>query len=424
VNERSFNSGLDDIAAIARCETTCTAVLEACFDRIRSRERDVHAWSCVATEVAKKKAERLDKTCSQAPLRGLPIGIKDIIDTADIPTEYGSVLFPGNRPERNAAIVNLLTAAGAVVVGKTVTSEFAYKSPAPTRNPANLARSPGGSSSGSAAAVASGMVPFAIGTQTGGSVVRPAAYCGIVGFKPTYECYSLQGVQPLSPSADTIGFFARSVRDIALVQSSLCPGQSTPPTKVRALALDLSDLSQGAVTEAFWSFLDAIRGCGIVVTRASTPAAIAEVAVHTAIFHLEAGYWLRRWLGPHARLASDTIQALFAAADEVSVQHYRRGCQAAVSAVRWLEGAQAEYDVILTPAAPDEPPPFGSTQDVSIYNRSWTVLHAPVLAIPFATGPKDLPLGLQLIGACGKDLELLSIGSRIEKLVQIRRQGI
>ncbi len=209
------------VRAVAAGETTCEAVVRDCLARIDAREGDIHAWASIDPELALRQARELDRATERGPLHGVPIGIKDIIDTADQPTEMGSPIYRGHRPATDAACVALTRAAGAVMLGKTVTCEFAGMTPGITTNPHNVAHTPGGSSSGSGAAVADHMVPVAFGTQTGGSVLRPAAYCGVFGFKPTFGAFNRRGVYPAAESLDTIGLIARSLEDLELLSAVL-----------------------------------------------------------------------------------------------------------------------------------------------------------------------------------------------------------
>src|ERR671930_417870 len=216
-------------------ERSATEAVRACIERIEEREHEVHAWVGWDPEPALAEARARDAEAPRGPLHGMPIGVKDMIDTADRPTEYGSPIFAGHRPASDAACVAALRAAGAVVLGKTTTTELAAYEPAPTRNPHDLGRTPGGSSSGSAAAVADGMVPVALGTQTAGSVVRPAAFCGVFGFKPTFGLVDRAGVGAQAPSLDTVGWFARSAQHLELVLDVLAP--RVPAGESRRVAL-------------------------------------------------------------------------------------------------------------------------------------------------------------------------------------------
>lgn len=216
----SIPTALEAARRIADGSLTCEALARACLERIAEREPEVRAWQHLDPDAALEAARRLDRTGS-GPLKGLPVGVKDIIDTGDMPTGYGSALYEGFRPPRDAACVALARRAGALMLGKTVSTEFAYFQPGRTRNPQDPGRTPGGSSSGSAAAVADGMVPLAFGTQTAGSVIRPASYCGCVGYKPTFGLIDRTGVRPFADSLDTVGVFARTVEDAAFFAAVL-----------------------------------------------------------------------------------------------------------------------------------------------------------------------------------------------------------
>ena len=209
------------LALMRAGELSAEALTRACLERIALREPQVHAFAHLDPELALAQAKRCDAATVRGPLHGLPFGVKDLIDTVDLPTECGSPIHAGNRPGQDAACVALAREAGGVILGKTVTTEFALRHPGPTANPHNLGHTPGGSSSGSAAAVADCMVPVAFGTQTGGSIIRPASFCGIVGYKPSLGVINRTGVKPLADSFDTVGLFARSVADVALVSAVL-----------------------------------------------------------------------------------------------------------------------------------------------------------------------------------------------------------
>jgi amidase len=206
---------------ISTGRTSAEAVVQACLDRIAERDPDVHAWAFIDPSQALEQARRLDRSESFGPLHGVPIAVKDIIDTCDMPTSMGSPIYAGFQPRGDAACVALVRNAGAVILGKTVTAEFASSAPGPTVNPHNHRHTPGGSSSGSAAAVADYMVPVAFGTQTGGSVLRPSAYCGIIGYRPTFGMFNMTGVKPAAQSLDTLGLHARSLDDIELLTAVL-----------------------------------------------------------------------------------------------------------------------------------------------------------------------------------------------------------
>src|ERR1700734_635667 len=250
---------------IARGETTCEAVTRDCLARINERDAVVKAWVNFDPELALAQARALDRSQSRGPLHGVPIGVKDIIDTFDMPTEFGSPIYKGHRPPSDAACVALLRRAGAVMLGKTATCEFAGMAPAETTNPHNPAHTPGGSSSGSAAAVADDMVPAALGTQTGGSVLRPSSYCGIFGFKPTYNSFNKAGVKPAAESIDTIGWLARSLDDIELLTAVLrmqTPQASRKMARAPRIGVWRTDLWDPAQDETKAAVADAAAKLG------------------------------------------------------------------------------------------------------------------------------------------------------------------
>src|SRR6266404_8188733 len=219
------------VALLSRRELSAEELVRRCLARIGEREPAIQAWEVVDAEGALAEARRIDRLRDRPPLCGLPVGVKDLIDTGDLPTAYGSPIHRGHQPEQDAECVRRLRDAGAIVLGKTVTTEFAVYSPGKTRNPRDASRTPGGSSSGSAAAVADAMVPVALGSQTAGSIIRPASYCGVIGYKPTYGLLPLEGVHPLAPSLDTLGLFARSLEDVPPVISAL---SGAPPMPIRS----------------------------------------------------------------------------------------------------------------------------------------------------------------------------------------------
>ncbi len=233
------------VRLLSRRELTAEALVAACLDRIASEEPRVQAWEWLEPELARAQARAADAH-PRPPLFGLPVGVKDIIDTADFPTAWGSPVYRGRRPARDATCVTALRAAGAVILGKTVTTEFAFYSPGRTRNPRRLTHTPGGSSSGSAAAVAAHMVPAALGTQTAGSILRPASFCGVFGFKPTFGRLSMEGIHPLAPSLDTLGVFTRAVEDVPLLLGALGLGLQAVRLRSR------SALGFGAAKSGGW----------------------------------------------------------------------------------------------------------------------------------------------------------------------------
>ena len=402
----------------------------ACLRRIAAREEAVQAWACLDEHLALTRAEHLDAYRQTGrplgPLHGLPVGIKDIIDTKDMPTENGNVLDAGRRPEDDAWVVARLRAAGAVILGKTVTTECAYLAPGKTRNPHNPAHTPGGSSSGSAAAVASGMVPLAIGTQTGGSVIRPASYCGVVGFKPTFGLIPRSGVLRTSRHLDTLGTFGRTIEDAALLADVLAGHDSADPDTAPSAPPQLLEtaLSEPPVTPqlAFvktpaWPDVDAdcAEGLGELVTalgdhcdEVALPPIFAEGAsAHRRVMLAEIAHNLRHYYEHGAdRLAAQTRHAIeegrtIATVDYLAAQDWREALYAG------LEEVFERYDAIVTPAAAGEAPAGLDSTGSAAFNALWSFLGMPAVTLPLLTGANGMPIGVQLVGARHNDGRLL-----------------
>ncbi len=399
--------------AIASGAATSEALVEACLERIEARDPKVRAWVHLDPERARAEARRRDRERPRGTLHGVPIGVKDIIDTHDFPTERGSALFQGRRPRVDAACVARLRDAGAIVLGKTVTTEFAFFAPGPTTHPLNPEHTPGGSSSGSAAAVADFQVPAALGTQTAGSIIRPASFCGVIGFKPSYGRFPIQGVLPLAPSLDTVGFFCRELEDVPLVASVLAPWGPGPSRAVspRVAWLATSHWSEGepAMRRALEAFVESLRGRGVYVLpfEARALEGLAELQNH--------------------RLASEALEVLgpVVAMDPTKVRPQTRELletgarvpknfssqlnRALARARAFLESEVfSQADVILTPAAPGEAPRGITATGDPLFNRIWTLLGLPCLTLPAGVGPNGLPIGAQLVGRFGGD-EALAI---------------
>lgn len=375
---------------------------------IRSRESVVRAFAWIDLE----RARRLSADAPPGRLTGAWIGIKDIVDTAGIPTERGCALFQGRVPAISATVVTRIEAAGGVVVGKTVTAELASATPGPTTNPWDPTRTPGGSSMGSAAAVAAGMVPLAIGTQTAGSVIRPAAYCAVVGFKPTVGTVPMEGVMLLSETLDTVGAFAPTVSGAAELVSVMAAVDIGPELPRRAPRY-------GIYRSPEWRRLEVgardnldravamLQAVGATVDEAVAPAGFDEsIPIHRRIRDVEAN----RNLGSDVARAPELVSASFrrglAAGEATSAADYRAALaereQLVAAATRWAAG----YDAIISPPATGEPPDLTTTGDPSLCTR-WSLVGAPAITIPSGRGPAGLPLGLQLCGAPGSDRQLL-----------------
>ncbi len=407
---------------IARAELTSEALIRACLERIAEREAVVGAWQYLDPDLALAKAQARDRQPSRRPLHGVPIGIKDIFDTADMPTCYGSAIYEGHRPNADAAIVRMLREAGAVVLGKTVTTEFAYFSPGKTANPHRPAHTPGGSSSGSAAAVADFMVPLAFGTQTAGSVIRPAAFCGVVGFKPTHGLVDMAGIKPLAPSLDTVGLFARAVEDVELVGRVLMGEDprvpdliSVRPGRVGYCRTEHWDQSEPAAASALDQVAARLKGAGVEVAEVELPEVFRGLAEEQqTIMAFEARLALAAEWRDHAGKMSARVLELVETGRTCPEARYETALRCAAAARAAFEGVMASHDLLITPSAPGEAPLGRTTTGDPVFNRIWTLLHVPCLTLPVARGPQGLPVGVQLVGRFKADHQLLAQARWIE----------
>ena len=406
-------------------------LVQACLERCREIEPKVQAWTFLDEEHALAQARAADelRRSGQAagPLCGVPVGIKDIIDTGDMPTENGTVLHAGRMPREDAWVVTALRAAGAVILGKTVTTECAYFHPGKTRNPHNPEHTPGGSSSGSAAAVAAGMVPLALGSQTNGSVIRPAAFCGVYGLKPSHGLIPRSGMLTLSRTLDHVGMFARTLEDIALLAEALTGyDEGDPDTRPRAripfravaaeeppippvLAFVKTPVWERAEPQTREAFAELIEALGECVEEVELfPSAAEAWDRHCTIMEAEMAANLEReWQSGRDRL-SDKLRALIERGREVRAVDYQRA-RARIPAMQgsFEELFTQRYDAILTPAAPGTAPiGLASTGDPS-FCTLWTLCGLPAISLPLITGANGLPLGVQLVGRRNFDARLL-----------------
>jgi len=401
---------------IARGQLTSEALVAACLERIAKRERNVRAWAFLDADLALRQARRLDREAPRSPLHGVPFGIKDVIDTADMPTEYNSPIYRGYQPKWDAACVALLRQAGCVILGKTVTTEFANNHPSHTRNPHRLAHTPGGSSSGSAAAVADHMVPLALGTQTGGSTIRPAAYCGAVGYKPSFNSINRAGLKFVAESLDTIGVLARTAEDAALGLQVLS-GRASPD-----FALPRTGIPRiGVCRTPRWQDADAPTHAAIERVTSRLAAAGARVddfelpEASERLFDEHGkimGYESARALAWEYLNHPDQISASLRPRLDEGWQLPRLAYDAARALTRdcrrKLADRMRDYDFLLTPSAPGEAPDNLNTTGSSVFNRVWTLYGVPCVTLPCGAGPRGLPLGVQLVGSFDGDVELLA----------------
>jgi Asp-tRNA(Asn)/Glu-tRNA(Gln) amidotransferase A subunit family amidase len=406
-------------------------LVESCLARIAEVDRQIEAWAFLDRDYARQQARAADERrlsgAPIGPLHGVPVGIKDIFDTADMPTEYGSAIYAGRTPSRDATVVARLRAAGAVIMGKTVTTEFAYFSPGKTRNPHNPEHTPGGSSSGSAAAVGANMVPLALGSQTNGSTVRPAAYCGIVGFKPTHGLISRHGALMLSRTLDHVGLFANSVDDIALLAEQIIgydeqDADTQPLARIPFVEIASEDpplppmfafiktpLWERADEETREGFAEIVEDLGPQVEEVELfPSTQDAWQWHQTIMGAEMAINLEReWKKGRERLSDQLCRQIKAGREIQAVDYQRALQQITLIHGSFLELFEQRYDAILTPAAPGGAPKgIDSTGDPS-FCTLWTLCGMPAISLPLLQSSDGLPIGVQLVGPRYGDARLL-----------------
>jgi amidase len=410
-------------ALIARNEITSEALVTACLERITAREQLVGAWQHLDSEQALQQARARDSQPRRGALHGIPIGIKDIIDTVDMPTCYGSPIYQGTQPAWDAACVAALRAAGAVILGKTVTTEFAVYQPGKTANPHNLAHTPGGSSSGSAAAVADRMVPLALGTQTAGSIIRPASFCGVIGYKPSYGLVNRAGLKPSSELLDTIGVFARSVADAA-ISVAVMSGRaelSTIPTVGAAQRIGFCRTPQwphaeAATQQAFDDARKSLAAAGATIVDIELPGSFDKLAeAQTDIMAYESSRALTHEFSAHREQLSGKLLELIKSGQDCPPDVYDEARSLAACCRAALSEVYRNIDFIVAPSVKGEAPAGLDATGDPIFNRIWTLLHVPCVNIPATTSSKGLPVGLQVIGQYGSDRQTLSMADWVEK---------
>ena len=429
-SQLNWLAAADAARAIRDGAISSEQLVEACLARVREVEEKVQAWQFLDPEHALGQARARDRDRREGhpsgPLHGVPVGIKDIIDTADMPTEDGTVLHAGRTPAWDATVVAWLRAAGAVIMGKTVTTECAVFTPGKTRNPHNPEHTPGGSSSGSAAAVAAGMVPLALGSQTNGSTIRPAAFCGVYGFKPTHGLIPRHGILRLSRALDHVGVFARTIEDLALVCESLVGhDERDPDTRPRAripfgavaaeeppmpprlafVKTPVWDRAEAETTEAFGELTAEL---GDAVKEIELPdSARAAWDWHRTIMEAEMAASLDlEWERGRDRLSAQLREQL-ARGREVRALDYQQALARIPLLNAGFEDLFARFDAILTPAAPGTAPRgLDSTGDPA-FCTLWTLCGMPAISLPLMRGTNGLPLGVQLVGPRAGDARLL-----------------
>ncbi|MBK20677.1 MAG: amidase [Rhodospirillaceae bacterium] len=408
LNELSF---AEAVAKIERGDITSERLVRDCLDRIEAREDDVRAWAFIDPELALSQARACDSADERkGPLHGVPFGVKDIIATYDMPTGMGSPIYEGNMPGYDAACVALLRAAGAVILGKTVTVEFAGMAPPPTGNPHNLECTPGGSSSGSGAAVADFMVPAAFGTQTAGSIHRPAAHCGIIGFKPTFDSYSLHGVWPAAQSLDTLGLLTRAMDDIELLSAALLgrpvqlnrSGVSSP--RIAICKTHQWDIVKPETEEAIAIARDTLNKAGAEIIELTLPKSFEElVSARDIISSYErARATSHEWFN-HRDQLSPQLQRGIAKGFGWQYEQYTAAMKIGADCRRKLDILFEDFDAIIAPCTAGEAPPDRNSTGDHTHIGMWNLLHVPSYALPTHKGPNNMPVAIQLIGRHGAD---------------------
>ena len=391
-------AALDLARRIEAGELTPRAVVELCAEAIAADEAKIGAFVSLDLEAAARAAE--DPRVVGTPLRGLPVGVKDIFDTADLPTQYGSPIYAGHRPRADAAAVAMVRRAGGLILGKTVTTEFAWMVPAGTRNPRNPAHTPGGSSSGSAAAVAAAMLPITLGSQTAGSVIRPAAFCGIAGFKPSYRLIPTVGMKCFAWLLDTVGLFgAAGSPRIGLMRTHLWPQASA------------------AMHGALETAARAAQAAGATVTELTLPSILEEAyGAHGTIQDYEVFRALAFEYDRHRDELATPLREQLDRAAAVTADEYDAARRTATRARQALPDLLREHDVILTPSAPGAAPHgLGSTGNPA-FNKLWTLLGTPCVNVP-GLREGELPLGVQIVGRFGRDRLTLEAALFLERAI-------
>jgi Asp-tRNA(Asn)/Glu-tRNA(Gln) amidotransferase A subunit family amidase len=416
----------DWVTQIANGSLTSEKLVQSCLDCIDTTEPQIHAWQHLNKEALLSDARRMDDIRRQGyavgAMHGIPVGIKDIINTVDQPTEYGSAIYQRNQPTANATVINKLKEAGAVIMGKTVTTEFAYMHPSRTTNPHNPARTPGGSSSGSAAAVAAGHVPLALGSQTNGSVIRPASFCGVYGFKPSRGIVSRQGVLQTSQHLDHVGGFARDIGDLALLCDRIAGYDPADPACYLApkpsmlqgylaevpvepalvwIDLDYAERFGKDTVEGFEELLEAL---GSHVERIPAPQSFSALPkVHKIIYDYEIYRCLTTEREHHHDKLSTTAQAAMEHAKQWTETQYLEALDIRQAANEWFDKFFHDYDAIVTPSATGEAPAIEQGTGDPICCTLWTLCGLPSLTMPLLNGSNNLPIGVQLVGARNHD---------------------
>jgi Asp-tRNA(Asn)/Glu-tRNA(Gln) amidotransferase A subunit family amidase len=415
-----LRDGIGLIRAVREGALSVADVCEGFVRSIRDAEEQVHAFAHFDEEAIFRQAKAIDARARKGSLAGLVIGVKDNYDTMDFPTGYGSPIYDGHRPSRDSAVVARLKAHGALIIGKTATAEFAFMHTGATRNPHGLTRTPGSSSAGSAAGMAAGFFPLALGTQTAGSIIKPASYCGSYAYKPTFGSISLEGIKPFAPSFDTVGWFGRSVDDTRLVAEVLMGGElgagspSQAPAHILVAKTEFWGDADPAAKAVLESAVERLLGCGYRVEEASAPFDYPRLAsAHQMVNDQEGSRSLAYEYEWHRPLLSDAILRMKERAlaqqpsEEVAAARYIR-CQAE-EMDRYLIG----IDAILTLSTAYEAPEGLTATGTSDFIKTWSALGMPQMNLPIGFGPNRMPIGLQLVGRRRDDARLFRVAKKV-----------
>ena len=415
-------SAAEAIARLADGRLTAEELTRACLDRAEER-KSLKAWIWLNPEQALAQARAADRAGRPGLLHGLPVGVKDIIDTVDMPTEHGSPIYRGNRPFADAACVALLRMAGATILGKTVTTEFANRFPGATVNPHNPAHTPGGSSSGSAAAVADFQVPAALGTQTGGSVIRPSAFCGVVGYKPSFGEFSRSGIKLQCHNLDTLGIICRQVEDLPALRAAIVAGSAhridrdTAAPRIGLCRTPVWHEAEPATQTLIERVAEQLGAAGGKVSEVSFAPEFADILEHhRRIANFEAARnYAYEYEQHHDQVSQVLRDTVLTPGRELPLAAYVEAIETAEAFRRHVDAILAEVDVLLTPSAAGEAPEGIESTGNPNFNSIWTLAWTPCITVPAGTGRKGLPLGVQLVGARGHDEALFDIAAWVER---------
>ncbi|NDV89109.1 amidase [Aurantimonas aggregata] len=412
--------------AVARRDTTAEKVARAFIARVEELEPYVHAFSWYDPQDILRQADEIDRGERGGPLAGVPLGVKDVFDTRDIPTEFFSPIYAGNKPSRDAAVVARLRAMGAIVMGKTATTEFAFMHTGPTRNPHDLDRTPGSSSAGSAAGVAAGFFPLALGTQTAGSLLKPASFCGAFAYKPSFGLVSMEGIKPLAPAFDTVGWFGRSVEDLARVGRALIANlpslPSLPRLRLALVRSRRSETSDGALRSYLEAVCGQLRAAGHIVDDLEEPVGFgSSYEDHRIVNDAQGARSLAFERELDIELLSEEAKAMIAHADEVSWEAERAAQQRLSGLRNAIEPVVAAYDGVLDLSTASVAPVGLISTGPSDLIKVWSGFGFPQVNLPVQAGPGELPFGLQLFAARYDDARLLASASSVARCIGAAR---